>query len=155
MNPLIVIGGAATALSYILPWASQPGIGALSPQEALRPVVQALFDQPSLETLQSIPAVVLAFLLSFVLAGLVALLSLFGATSRLLAVIAGLLPFGIAGYLWFSARDQLAALGLPLPDAGDLSGLGDAVMQVADVGLYAWAGGALALLLAALFPRQS
>ena len=150
MNPLVVICGAATALSYILPWASAPGIGRVTPRESLMPLIEPV----SLATLQSAPPMVLVFLASFVLAALVAVLGLVGLGIRLLTLITGLIPFGLIAWLYFNAADTLAAYGLPPLTTNDVSALVDGIRQVAGFGFYLWIGGAAGLLLAFLFPQR-
>jgi hypothetical protein len=150
MNPLVVICGAATAVSYILPWASAPGLGRVTPREALAPLIEPV----TLDSLQAAPPMVLVYLASFALAALVGVLALFGLGIRLVTLIAGLIPFGLIAWLYFNAADTLAAYGLPPVTTDDVSALIDGIRQVAGVGFYAWIGGAAGLVLAFLFPQR-
>jgi hypothetical protein len=142
MNPLTIVFGAALAASYFLPWVE----GGFSPQ--------SLNPQPTLQYLQESPPFLLAFLGTFVLAALVALLSLFGARVRLLTLLAALLPFGLAGYALWTAPQLLERYGMPPITSTNLSVIFDQMKAVAGMGVYAWFGGALGLFLAFLFAPE-
>jgi len=136
---LVTICGAAIAASLFLPWIATP---ATSPWSLLQNTAWAkLAEEPPLK---------LALLASFVLGAVASLLAVVGWAPRLLALVTALLPFGIAGYVWFEARDLLSGLGVTLPADQTLGGLGKAIPEIAGIGFYFWAGGAALLLLVAL-----
>jgi hypothetical protein len=139
MNPLSIVFGAALAASYFLPWVE----GGFSPQ--------SLDPQPTMAWLREAPPPVLAFLLSFALGALVALLSLFGARVRLLTLVAAVLPFGLAAYGLWTAPQVLESYGMPPVSGTDLSAIFDQMRAVAGMGVYVWFGSALGLFLAFLF----
>ncbi len=141
---LVTILAAAMAASWILPWIDTP-LGSLSPRQGF-----ADFDWQNV--MQAAP-LTQAFLASFAAAALLLLLSLLGWGFRLLMLLAGVLPFGIAGYVWLDARDRLTGIGVPLPANGNPLKLFDQFRDVLGLGLYIYFGAALLLLVIALFSR--
>lgn len=139
---LVIICGAAIAASLFLPWAAA-GVGAsIVPWDQVKGTDWAnLAEQPPL---------LLAFLASFALGALAAVLAVIGWAPRFLALVTALLPFGLAGYVWLQASDVLTGLGLSPPAGETLSVAYDWVVEVAAFGFYIWAGGAALLLLVAL-----
>lgn len=146
MNPLSIVFGAALAGSYFLPWLDVAGVSGFVPRE--------INPQPTLDYVKEAPPLLLAFLATFALGALVAVLSLFGARVRLLTLIAALLPFGVAGYTLWNTSDVLQQYGMPPLTGNDLSQMFDTVRGVAGLGFYAWIGGALGLFLAFLFSPE-
>jgi hypothetical protein len=136
---LVTICGAAIAASLFLPWLAQP---ATSPWDLMKDTDWA--------KLAEAPPLKLAFLATFVLGAIAALLAVVGWAPRLLALVTAVLPFGLAGYVWLEAKDMLAGWGVTLPVDQTLSGIGKAIPEIAGIGFYFWAGGAALLLLVAL-----
>ena len=141
-RPMLTVLGAAMAGSYFLPWIVTP-LAALSPRDG--------FGALDWSQIANAPPAMLAFLASFALPALLALISLIGWTPRLLTLLSGLLPVGLVAWLWFGARDRIAALGLPAPKGGDLAGLWGQLQDIAGLGLYVYAGAALLLLVIGMF----
>jgi hypothetical protein len=138
---LVTVLAAAMAVSWFLPWIDT-AVGRLSPSDGFADFDWARVTQA--------PPLTLAFLASFALPALLCLLSLMGWAPRLLALIAGVLPFAIAGYIWLSARDRLDAFGLPPQALDDLGRLLDQFHDLLGIGIYLYAGGALLLLVVGL-----
>jgi len=160
---LIALGGLAVAASYMLPWFDPSAIQLFGAAvggggEVLQPH-PALTDLVMDETLRpELPWQVWAFLATFALAGLVGLLALFGVAPGPLAVLAGLGPFAVVGYLYFQGQDAasgavggglLSGLSLDIP----VSEIWQMIQPAIGYGLYAYFGGAVILLLSGLFKR--
>jgi hypothetical protein len=144
MRAILFLAGAAMAASFFLTWIEPPFHGTnLSPWVALDQGVMTLSADTSWITW--------VFVGGFACAGLCALLVLAGRPPLLLAVLAGLSPLVVAGALFFEAQDLNQSLGLPFEV--DFSDLGEAWNLLSDfvrVGLWAYLGGALLLLLVGL-----
>ncbi len=160
MRALATLAAAAMVLGLFLPWLGDAVPGArFAPWDLLRHL------DPDVDTVKRLlndsPPALLAFLATFALAALFVLLSLAGFASRLLAIVTGGLAVGLSVFAVLRLRDKLAEFGVPLPrdlSLGDLTQ--DQLTQIAGhvigYGLWAWAGGAVLLLLAGLtgFPRR-
>lgn len=168
--PLAALCGLVMVASLFLSWVQLPGTiaGADTLEEdgaaVVAPEVSGgftpfdLISDPgfSIDVLFQDPMGI-AVALSFVLAAAIAVLGFLGGTvPRLFAIIGGILPFGIVGYGYFQAREQLSAFA-PIPDLGDVAGVGDVqgiwgqLQPFVGPGMYAYFGGALLLLVLGLF----
>ncbi|RMF35243.1 MAG: hypothetical protein D6754_13615 [Alphaproteobacteria bacterium] len=133
----------AIAVSFFLPWLNPPLADPVGPHD--------LFSQLEARQLRELPPGLLLFLGSFALAGLVALLTLIGVCPRFLALSAGLLPLGLIAYVLSQAGRGLERAGLPLPSGADIETVLDALSKVLELGALSYAGGAVMLVLVALF----
>ena len=167
--PLAALCGLAMVASLFLTWVQLPssifGVEGLGEDAAAAIPAEAsggftpfdLISDPgfSAETILQDPMGI-AVALSFVLAAAVAVLGFLGGTvPRLFAIIGGILPFGIVGWGYFQASEQLAAFG-PLPSFegvgfGDITTIWGELQPFVGAGLYAYFGAALLLLLLGLF----
>lgn len=149
MRALALIAALAMVAGFFLPWFNGDTTG-------LRFVPWDLVKQlePSVETAQRFvtesPPQLVAFLATFLVAAVFALLSLLGAPSRLLAFLAGGGVAGLLGFAVVKMKDQIQALGLPLPSTETMSDFAARAPEVFGIGAFAWAGGGVLLLLAAL-----
>jgi len=138
------------AASYFLPWIADGFAGgllggsAVIPHEALTPLVR---DRGA-ET----PVELLGFIATFALAGIVTVLALVNAASRILVLAAGAAPFAWLGWMFLRLRDGASAAGLPMPapDSADLSALWEILREVSQIGLWAYLGAAVLLLILAI-----
>lgn len=143
MRAIIFLAGLAVVASWFLTWIELPFAGPdLSPSAALG---DRLADLPEARWQTMV------FVASFALAGLAAFLALFGVASGPVALLAGVSPFVVGVDAYLRADELRRDLGLPFPiDVSDLP----QVMEVADdfvrLGLWAYLGGAIMLLLAGL-----
>ena len=152
--PAATLAGAAMAVSFFLTWLrTQVGPVGLSASPS-----RVLDRGPLLEVVQS-DTVLLAFLATFALGALVALSGLlFRRVGRLLVLLTGAAP--IALLVWQSDRVIEAIPGLRWPSWDEVSiefvqAVWGQVQPYLGAGAYAYAGGALVLLLLALFsPAQ-
>ena len=163
---LIALAGIAVGASYVLPWldlSNLPLVAGLGGGAGAGPIVphEALTDLVLDETLRpELPWQVWAFLGTFALAGLVGLLALLGFAPGSLAVLAGLGPLATAGYVWFQGADILRNLpgaaaggGLPVSIDVSFSQLWELVQPALGIGIYAYFGGGLILLISGLLKR--
>ena len=149
MRALAILAAIAMVVGLFLPWMNPETSGLrLVPWDMLKDI--DLTAEAAQKFATESPPELLAFLATFALAALFALLALVGAPSRLLAFLAGGGAVGIVGYGWLKMKDQIAALGIPLDLTGDPMALVQSAPEVLGMGAFAWAGGALILLLAAL-----
>lgn len=149
MRLIALLAALAMVAGLFLPWLNPETSGLrLVPWD----VVRAL--DPTMDTaqrfLQDSPPELLAFLATFVLAALFALLASLGLPSRPLALLAGGGAVGLIVYGAVRMRDQLQALGLPVPSLDKLPDFLRSAPEVFGMGALAWAGGALLLLLTGL-----
>lgn len=149
MRALAILAAAAMVISLFLPWLGEAVPGArFVPFDLMRNL------NPDLETAQRFvresPAELVAFMATFALAALFVVLAVVGLASRLLAVLAGGLAVGIAGYGYLRLRNGALDLGLPLPADASPENLLRAATEVLGLGAWAWIGGAALLLLAGL-----
>jgi hypothetical protein len=149
MRFIAIFAALAMVAGLFLPWLNPETAGLrLVPWD----IVKGL--EPDLETAQRFasesPPELLVYLATFALAGLFAALAMLGLPSRLLAFLAGGGAVGIVAYAYLRLKDQALALGLPLPSADNLSEFAKSAPEVFGTGAFAWAGGAVLLLLAAL-----
>lgn len=149
MRALALLASAAMVVSLFLPWLSSalPGAGFV-PWDLVRAL------NPDLDTVQRFvtesPAELVAFMATFPLAALFLVLTVIGLPSRLLALVTGGLATGIVVLGLWRAREGVQNLGLPLPSGQSLQDTARAVADVMGYGAWAWAGGAVILLLAGL-----
>lgn len=139
---LTMVCGAAIAGSLFLPWIDAGPLGTVAPWSFLK--------DTDWSQLSAQPVPVLVFLATFALGALSAVLALVGWAPRPLSLVTGLLPWGLAAWVWFKAADQLRSLGLPVPDTADLMGAVQDTAQIASFGIYLWFGGAALLLVVSL-----
>jgi hypothetical protein len=149
MRAISTLAAAAMVISLFLPWLAIAGLGSsFVPYDlvkGLNPDMQAVQD-----FVDQAPPLLLAFLGTFVLAGLYVLLAVVGLPSRALAFLTGALAVGIVAYGFVQARDGALSTGLPLPQTNDLGEIFNAVSDVLGMGAWAWGVGALLLLLGGL-----
>lgn len=155
MRAIAILAALAMVAGLFLPWLNPETAGArLLPWDILKGL------EPTVETAQDFvknsPPELLGFLSTFVLAGLFALLAMLGAPSRLLALLAGGGAVGVVAYAVLRMKDQIQALGLPVPSMDSLPDFVQTAPEVFGMGAFAWAGGALLLFLLGLvgFPRR-
>ncbi|MEL6958232.1 MAG: hypothetical protein AAGL89_04690 [Pseudomonadota bacterium] len=130
---------AVMAASFFLPWMEFFG-------ETMSPVM--IFDQDV--PWGDMPWQFYAFLASFALAALGALLALIRQPAGVIMLVAGAIPFGLIGQQVLAARDQVQDLGLPMPGGGDPEDLinnFDVIQEFIGIGLYAYFGAAALLVL--------
>lgn len=155
MRILSLFAALAMVAGLFLPWLKvAPGADGLVPWRIVRDIPP---EWPAIQEFAAAnPPELLAFLATFAVAGLFALLALIGAPSRLLALVAGGGAAGLVGWGLMRMKDQAAALGIPLPTAETLIDYAKASPEVFGMGAFLWAGGALVLLLMALigFPER-
>ncbi len=149
MRALAILAAIAMVAGLFLPWLAPEASGLrLVPWDLVRNL------DPTVETAQKFiadsPVELLAFLATFVLAALFGLLAILGAPSRLLAFLAGGGAVGLVGYGVLRMKDQAQAMGIPLPTSENLAEVLRAAPDIFGLGAFAWAGGAVLLLLAAL-----
>lgn len=150
MRALAILAAAAMVFSLFLSWLNPAQTGGLTfiPFDLVKNI------DPDAETLQRFvteaPPALLAFLATFVLAGLFLILAVVGAPSRLLALLGGGTAAGLVGYGVLQARDGALNLGLPVPSGNDLQAMAEQAANLMGMGAWAWAGGAVLLLLAGL-----
>lgn len=155
MRAIAILAALAMVAGLFLPWLNTEASGLrLVPWDIIKGL------DPSLDTAmkfaQQSPPELLAFLATFVLAGLFALLAILGAPSRVLALLAGGGAVGIVAYGVLRMKDQITALGIPVPSTDALPDFFRTAPEVFGMGAFAWAGGAVLLLLTGLagFPRR-
>lgn len=150
-RPLALLCAAAILAGLFLPWVATPVGANLAPWDAL-----PAFDRASVESfLSQAPTEVLAFLISFLLAGLFLLLALVGLERRWLAFLTGASVVGLAGTLVWRVREALglAEMQWTMDEAGRLFSLASDVLGP---GGWAWiGGGALMFLLGIFDPGRS
>ncbi|HLQ19021.1 MAG TPA: hypothetical protein VK146_08575 [Tabrizicola sp.] len=145
-RPLALLCAAAILAGLFLPWVVTPLGSNISPWEAL-----PAFDSASVQTyLRDAPNEVLLFLISFALAALFLLLSLFGLERRWLAFLTGASIVGLSGLLVWRMREALGLLE-PQWTSEEASRLLAAASDVLGTGGWAWVGGGLVLLLLGVF----
>jgi len=123
-----VIVAAVMAGSFFLPWVELFG-------NEVGPML--LFDENA-PPLGDLPWQGFAFLASFALAALAALLALMERAAGVLMLIAGAIPFGLIAQQVLGVRDQAQDLGLPLPQGGDPAQAFDMVREFMAIGLPAY-----------------
>lgn len=149
MRALAILAAVAMVVGLFLPWLNPETSGVrLVPWDLLKSL------EPNLETARKFatesPPELLVFLSTFALAALFGILALLGAPSRLLAFLAGGGAVGIVGYGALRMKDQVQALGIPVPSMDNLAEFAKSAPEVFGMGAFAWAGGAVLLLLTAL-----
>jgi len=142
LRQIALLCSVAMLAGLFLPWVATPLGANLTPWEAL-----PSFDRAAIEAyLRDAPPEVLAFLVSFLLAGLFLLLSIFGAERRSLAFLTGASVVGLAGLLVWRARETLGIVE-PQWTTDEASRLFDLASDVLGPGGWAWIGGGAALFL--------
>lgn len=149
MRALAILAAIAMVVGLFMPWLNPETSGIrLVPWDLLKSV------DPNLEAAKKFasdnPPELLAFLATFALAALFGLLALIGAPSRLLAFLAGGGAVGMVGYAWLKMQDQFAAFGIPEALTSDPMAFVRSSPDIFGMGAFAWAGGAVILLFAAL-----
>jgi len=119
---------AIMAASFFLPWVVFFG-------DAFGP--QMLIEGNQIE-LANMPWQLAAFLASFAVAALAAVLALLGRAAGVLMLIAGGIPYGIIAHGIITARGEIQDLGLPLPDSGNPMEAFNSIRDFIDVGLPAY-----------------
>jgi hypothetical protein len=141
MRLIVILAGAAMAASAFLNWMSLPFAGGFTPWDALRPVLGP-----------DAPLELWIFAGTFALGALAALLALLGGVSRLITLLAGLAPFGATIWNQMQANDALGMVGMNLWDfREDIGSAMGQMMDLVDIGFYAYWGGAVLLIIAGLF----
>ncbi len=141
MRFIILLAGAAMALSYMVTWVEPPFAGQeISPASLIGDNLQQRITDGPWQTW--------VFLGGFAVAALAAVLALIGRASGLLALLAGASPVVLLVHYYLRAEDIRADLGLPF--SVDFRNLGQAYDLLGDfirAGLWMYLGGGLALLL--------
>jgi hypothetical protein len=142
MRAIIFLGGVAMAASAGLTWIELPFAGPHhSPLSMLGDGIIRLGADTSWQTW--------LFVAGFVLAALAALLAVTGRGAALPAIVAGASPFVVLGDAIIRAEDLRRDLGLPFPvDFGDVAATWDLMQDFIRLGVWAYAGGAVLLLVA-------
>jgi hypothetical protein len=143
MRAMVLLAGIAMAWSFVLTWVAFPFAGPdLSPRSAL---ADGSLDPTSLQWQT------LVFLGSFAAAAIAAFLALTGRRFGAMALLAGAAPVGLAIDTHFRLQDLQIDLGLPfLLDLTEPQLVLDFVDDFLRVGFWAYAVGALVLLIAGL-----
>ncbi len=141
-SSLVVLFSAAIFGSFFLPWLRSPLGDTPTPYE--------MFQRVPFDNLTDLPLMLLVFFGSFALAGFCGIIALFGLGSRLLALLGGALPLGLAGYAVLSASQQLRDAGFPVPDIEDWNTFQTFAEEFFRIGLFAYLGGAVLLLIIAV-----
>lgn len=141
MRFLIFLAGVAMAASYVVTWVEPPFAGQeISPSFLIGDQLQGLVSDG--------PWQAWVFLGGFALAGLAALLALFGRAGGPLALLAGASPLVLGAHYYLRAEDVSADLGLPFSvDFQNLGQVYDLLGDFIRAGLWMYLGGALVLLL--------
>ncbi|MCE6958317.1 hypothetical protein LAZ40_04505 [Cereibacter sphaeroides] len=149
LRPFAALLAAAIALSFFLPWIYLPFGGPLVPSELMRNVTD--------DMVREMPPVIVLFLFSFVLAGGLALSSLWGWCPKVAVFLTGALPLGLVTY---AVLGGLRGLGLdpemirrsniPAPSGEELHQIYLLLKEILGMGLVLYVGGALLLVLVAL-----
>lgn len=164
--PLAALCGLAMVVSLFLKWIKVPdellalfGGAALS-LDGSAPAIQSSYGPMDLldmgVTMESLlqDPVGMAIAASFLMAAAVAILGFLGGmVPRIFAIIGGLLPFGVVGYAYFQMREEAASLPIPVGDLTSGGNIMDALGELTpfvDLGIYAYFGGAVLLLLLGL-----
>lgn len=101
-----VLFAALMAASFFMPWIKF-GPDVMGPPDFLDAATQG----------GDLPAAVMLFFASFPIAGLAAVLGLFG-RGGLLMFIAGAIPYGLMGYAYLDAREEILFERLPIQNLG-------------------------------------
>ncbi|MFZ1469647.1 MAG: hypothetical protein WAT09_11825 [Paracoccaceae bacterium] len=149
MRALAILSAIAMVVSLFLSWLNPRMFGMdLVPWTYLK---QADLSVESLRKLaESSPPEALVFVATFVLAALFAVLAILGLASRVLALLTGGGAVGLMAYGAFQLQAQIKAGGLPLPGANDLMQAVQKAPEFLGPGAFAWAAGAVVLLLTGL-----
>lgn len=144
MRTIILLAGATMVASWFLTWAEPPFAGAhVSPHETLLPRLGELGPEADWR--------LWAFLGSFVAALLASLAALTGRGAGPWATLAGALPVAVVGATVHRVDDLRRDLGLPVPvDLGDMASAMEVLDDFLRLGLWAYLGAALVLLVAGL-----
>lgn len=149
MRAISLLAAAAMVVSLFLPWLATPVPGAGTTPWALVRGIGPDMDAIR-EFLSVAPPLLLAFLASFALAALFLLLAVVGLPLRLLALAAGGLAVATVAWGYWRLREGALDIGLPLPASPDPGQLLDLARASLAPGAWAWAAGALVLLLAGI-----
>ena len=141
-SPLVTLAAVAMAASWFLPWLGGPFGQTLVPHDA---IYDSLIEAPG-----DLPIELLAFVASFALAGLLAVLALFGMAPRALAWIVALIPVGLVARIVLGLRDGARDMGLPVPAADTVGEALNYAKDFLELGAWMYLGGAAVLLLLAL-----
>ena len=157
LKVLGICSAVAMVLSAFVPWFKTPFGQSFVPWDLVELVYN--MDSRSLTrmTNQSMPPALIAFGASF-LAPILFLL--FGATSRLLSGLAGLMPFVCIAILLSPTNDlpQSSGATMNIFDTIDWNSLSNRFFDFAGAGLTFWFGGAISLLLLSVLsfgPKRS
>lgn len=144
MRAIIFLAGLAMAASWGLTWLDPPFAGPeISPMALVRQGAISLSADASWQTW--------VFVAGFVAAGAAAVLALTGRGASIFALAAGASPLVVLGDAVIRAEDLRRDLGLPFPvDFSDLSQSWTMLQDFIRLGLWAYAAGAVLLLIAGL-----
>jgi len=149
MRAIIILAGAAMAASWAMTWLEAPFAGPeISPM--------ALVERGTITLSAEAAWTTWVFVGGFALAALAALLALLGRGAGIFALLAGLSPVVVVGAALIRADDLLADLGLPFEvNLRDVAQSWELVQDFIRPGFWAYAGGAVLLLVAGLASRAS
>lgn len=145
-RPLVLFCAIAMVASFFLPWLAGAIGSGTAPWDTFKTLDRSQIE----DLLSNLPPSAMAFLASFALAALLVLLGLMGAAPRLIAIVTGAIPVGLAVWALYNASQPGGASGLPIPQ-GDFSQVIEQLVEVAGIGAWAWFGGGALLLLLGLF----
>ncbi len=139
---LVTMGGAVMAASALAPWLAGPFGQTAIPADMFR----AMYDLFGLD----MPREALLFFSMFAVGAAIAVLAVIGAAPQLLVLLAGLYPAGLFAAAWWRGADEIAALGLPVPEGATAGEIWDQLSPIVGNGLWMFLGGMVALVLAGL-----
>jgi hypothetical protein len=144
MRAIFFLAGVAMAASWGLTWLEPPFAGPeISPMALVERGVIRLSAEASWQTW--------VFVGGFAAAALASVLALLGRGASVVALAAGLSPLVVLGDAVFRAEDLRRDLGLPFPvDFGDIARSWELLQDFIRLGLWAYVGGAVLLLIAGL-----
>jgi hypothetical protein len=142
MRLLVVVPAAAIVGSLFLPWFDSPFGGRIVPVELLQEI--------DFSTMPDVPPLVLAFLATFPLAALLFFLGISNGSTRLLALVTGLIPFGLLAYGVVQAGNEMSNLGGFQPRGEDIAQVFDELLPLIGAGAMLYLGSAFLLVIAGL-----
>lgn len=139
----IGVFAAIVAITFFIPWASIPFGGDISPFK----IFSEAAKKPA--RMADAPLGVWLFLVSFILAAVVAGLAFSKGCGKGMAIAAGLLPLGIIAYTVIRTMSDVSNAGLPLPNMNNFGDVVEVLGEILGIGAYGYVLGALLLTVSA------